>query len=90
LFVSIMKAYAGAFDAMDLGRTDSRNRGLNEFKRRLGGTAHPLPYAYLPRAPQNISSEVLSKRLQLISNAWRRLPLWTTRVLGAVVYEYLL
>jgi hypothetical protein len=89
MFVSAMDAFAGRVRRWDLGRVDVRNRGLRDFKKRLGATSTPLPYAYFPRAPRNISSEVLSGPTQILSQAWRRLPLWTTRVLGTVVYGFL-
>ena len=89
LFVSAMDEFADKVRNWDLGRVDVRNRGLADFKKRLGAVSTSLPYAYLPRAPRNISSEVLSGPALLVSQAWRRLPLWTTRVLGGVVYGLL-
>ena len=89
MFVSAMDEFAGGVSNWDLGRVDSRNRGLTDFKKRLGATSTPLPYAYLPQVPRNVSSEVLSGPAQLVSRAWRRLPIWTTRVLGMVVYGFL-
>ncbi len=89
IFVSAMDEFAGRVRIWHLGRVDTRNRGLTEFKRRLGAAAAPLPYAYLPRSPDNISSEVLTGPARILSQAWRRLPLWSTRVLGTVVYGYL-
>jgi len=89
MFVSAMDEFAGRVRRWDLGRVDIRNRGLRDFKKRLGATPTPLPYAYFPRAPRNISSEVLSGPAAILSQAWRRLPLWTTRVLGTVVYGFL-
>lgn len=89
MFVSAMDEFAGRVRNWDLGRVDIRNRGLREFKKRLGATSTPLPYAYFPRVPRNISSEVLTGPAQILSQAWRRLPLWTTRVLGTVVYGFL-
>jgi hypothetical protein len=89
MFVSAMDEFAGRVRRWDLGRVDIRNRGLGDFKKRLGACSAPLPYAFFPRAPRNISAEVLSGPAQILSQAWRRLPLWTTRVLGTVVYGFL-
>jgi hypothetical protein len=89
MFVTAMDEFAGRVRNWDLGRVDTRNRGLRDFKKRLGATSTPLPYAYFPRVPRNISSEVLTGPTQILSQAWRRLPLWTTRVLGTVVYGFL-
>jgi hypothetical protein len=90
LFVSAMEEFAGRVDIWDLGRVDTRNAGLNDFKQRLGARPSPLPYAYLPRAPRHVSSEVLSGPARILSRAWRRLPLWSTRLLGAVVYKMII
>jgi hypothetical protein len=89
MFVNAMDEYAGRLRSWDLGRVDTRNRGLTDFKKRLGATAHPLVYAFLPRAPRNVSSEVLTGPAETLSQIWRRLPLWSTRMLGAVMYRYL-
>ena len=85
MLISAMDEFAGRVRHWDLGRVDIRNRGLRDFKQRLG-TSRPLPYAYFAHAPRNISSEVLSARSRIWSRAWRGLPLWTTQVLGTVVY----
>ena len=89
LFTSALTEFAGCAKTWDLGRVDIRNRGLSEFKRRLGATATPLPYAYLPRAPRNVSSEVLSGPALLVSRVCQRLPLWGTRAVGAAAYRFL-
>jgi len=89
MFVSAMDEFAGRIRRWDLGRVDIRNRGLGDFKKRLGATSTPLPYAYFPRVPRHISSEVLSGPAHILSQAWRCLPLWTTKVLGTVVYGFL-
>ena len=88
LFTNALTEFAGRAKAWDLGRVDVRNRGLTEFKKRLGATSTPLPYAYLPRAPRNVSAESLSGAAGLISRAWQRLPLWGTRAVGAAAYRF--
>ncbi len=89
LFADALDDYAGRVRTLDLGRVDIRNRGLVEFKRRLGAVSTPLPYAYFPRAPRNVSSESLNGSARAISRVLRHLPLWTTRTLGRVVYGFL-
>ena len=88
MFVSARDEFAGRVRHWGLGRVDICNRGLRDFKKRLGATSTPLPYADFPPAPRNISSEVLSGPSQILSQAWRRLPMWTTNVLGTVVYGF--
>ena len=89
LFTSVLTAFAGRAKTWDLGRVDIRNLGLIEFKKRLGATSTPLPYAYLPHAPRNVSAESLGGAAGLISKAWQRLPLWGTRAVGAAAYRFL-
>ena len=88
LFMNALTEFAGRAMVCDLGRADIRNRGLNEFKKRLGAASVPLPYAYLPRAPRNVSVESLTGSARLVSKAWQRLPLWGTRVVGAAAYRF--
>jgi len=86
MFVRAMDKFAGRVRHWDLSRVDIRNRGLREIKKRLGTTSTPLPHASFPRAPRDIScSELLSAPSRILSRAWRRLPLWTTHVLGTLV-----
>ncbi|MBF6569736.1 MAG: GNAT family N-acetyltransferase [Candidatus Binataceae bacterium] len=89
LFGTIIQEFAGKVAALDLGRTDVRNQGLTRFKRELGASAKPLPYAFLPKAPQNVSAEVMSGSRKLASQIWSHLPLAATRMIGAAVYGYL-
>lgn len=87
LFMNVIEEYDGRVRAWHLGRTDVRNRGLNDFKRHSGAVATPLPYSFLPVTPCRVSAEVLSGPTRIASSLWRRLPLWSTRVLGATIYE---
>jgi hypothetical protein len=89
MFVSAMDEFAGRVRHWDLGGVNTRKRGLLDFKKRLGATSTALPYAYFPGAPPDIGSEVLSGPSQILSRAGRRLQLWTTHVLGTVVYGFL-
>ena len=88
LVVSVLEEYAGKARSMDFGRCDSRNEGLVNSKIYMGCTSRPLPYAFIPTAPRHISSEVLSGPAKVLSSAWKRLPLWATRLLGAAMYRY--
>ena len=46
MFVSAMDEFAGRVRHWDLGRVGIRNCGLRGFKKRLGATSTPLPYAF--------------------------------------------
>jgi GNAT acetyltransferase-like protein len=89
LMWSVIQEHAGKSRFFDLGRTDKRNAGLNQFKRELGAVAHPVPYAFFPEAPSRISAEVLSPRDRVLAAIWSRLPLPATRVLSSALYGYL-
>lgn len=90
LGMNLIEEYAGHARFLDLGRSDARNQGLNQFKTGLGARPSPLPYAFLPSAPRHVSSEVMtSKPARLARAVWRRLPLEVTRVAGEVLYRYL-
>jgi Acetyltransferase (GNAT) domain len=89
LFWSVCTNYAGAFDTLDLGRTDIRNEGLSRFKREIGAAPAPLPYAFYPDPPAQISSEDLSGTARIASALWRRLPPAVARAVGGAVYGYL-
>ena len=89
LVASMIEEHAGKSRSLDLGRCDVRNQGLVRSKADLGCVARALPYAFYPKAPRIISSEVLSGPAKTLSRAWKRLPLPVTRVLGAALYRYI-
>ena len=86
---SAIEEFTGKAATLDLGRTDNRNEGLVRFKRHLGATRVPLPYAYFPHAPRNISAEAPAGARKLMSKLWRRLPMPVARALSGMVYSYL-
>ena len=89
LVANLLEAYAGTATSIDFGRCDMRNQGLVRSKSEIGCEPRPLPYAFFPKAPSNISSEVLSGPARLASVVLKRLPLPVTRVLGEAFYRYL-
>lgn len=89
MVATMIEAYAEKAASMDLGRCDKRNQGLVRSKSELGCVARPLPYTFFPKAPRNVSSEVLSGPARLVSMIWKRLPLPVTRVLGEALYRYM-
>ena len=90
LQMSLIEEYAGSASYLDLGRTDSRNDGLNRFKRHMGGECFQLPYSYFPKMPSLTSAENLETRwAQIAANVWRNLPLPLSRMLSTLTYKYL-
>ncbi|HJU28664.1 MAG TPA: GNAT family N-acetyltransferase [Candidatus Binataceae bacterium] len=89
LFWTEIESLAGSASIFDLGRADVRNHGLTRSKRDTGAASIPLRYVFLPDAPGNVSSEVLSGARKAFATVWRRLPLPVVRVLGGALYGYL-
>jgi hypothetical protein len=89
LVASMIEAHASQARSIDFGRCDMRNQGLVRSKADLGCVPRPLPYAFFPQAPRNISSEVLSGPAKILSALWKRLPLPFTRVLGEALYRHI-
>ena len=89
LSVKMVEAHAGNGETFDFGRCDTRNVGLARSKADLGCVSRPAPYAFYPKAPANISSEVLSGSAKTLSSIWKRMPLPATRVLGNVIYRFM-
>jgi hypothetical protein len=89
LVANLLEAYAEKATSMDFGRCDTRNQGLVRSKSELGCEPRALPYAFFPKAPNHVSSEVLSGPARLASVVWKRLPLPVTRVLGEALYRYI-
>jgi hypothetical protein len=86
---SIIEEFSLRGAAIDLGRTDVRNDGLNRFKRETGADSTPLPYAYLPRAPRHVSSEVPEGLGAVAARAWRHLPHPLRRRIESAIFPYL-
>ncbi|HKD69626.1 MAG TPA: GNAT family N-acetyltransferase [Candidatus Binataceae bacterium] len=89
LIWSAIERHAGITSSLNLGRTDARNAGLVRFKKEAGAKPAPLPYSFYPKAPAQVSAEVLSGPMLLLSRAWRRLPKTATRTLGSALYRYM-
>ncbi|WP_304824257.1 GNAT family N-acetyltransferase [Candidatus Binatus sp.] len=89
LVAAVLAEYAQQCRFMHLGRTDTRNTGLSRFKKEMGAKPHPLPYSYLPQVPAHVSPEVLADSQLRLSMVWRRLPLSVTRLLGSMLYQYI-
>lgn len=75
--------------SLDLGRADIRNHGLSRFKAEIGAKPDPLPYAFYPRRPAQISAEVLTGPGKAMARMWARMPLVATRLAASAVYRFL-
>ncbi len=89
LLWSVIERHAGVTGSLNLGRTDARNSGLVRFKKEAGAEPSAMPYSFYPTAPNQISAEVLSGPMRILSQAWGRLPLPAARVLSAAIYRYM-
>jgi hypothetical protein len=89
LLWSVIERHAGITGSLNLGRTDLRNAGLVRFKKEAGAEPSSLPYSFYPKAPEQISAEVLSGPMLMLSQAWRRLPPLATRALSSAIYRYM-
>jgi hypothetical protein len=89
LLWNAIEEFAPRARTLDLGRADVRNEGLMRFKAELGATASPLPSSFYPRAPSQVSAEVLTGTRALMARIWSRLPIFATRLAGRAVYRYL-
>ncbi len=89
LFWNAIEEYAPRARLLDLGRADVRNQGLMRFKAELGASASPLPSSFYPRAPRQVSAEVLTGGRAILARIWSRLPVFATQIAGRVVYRFL-
>lgn len=77
------------YQTLDLGRTAVDNEGLMEFKRRWGASQEALPYYYYPQVAGLASTSESSRKFQMLTSGWRRLPLSVTGPLGGSLYKHL-
>jgi hypothetical protein len=90
LFWSAIEEFSSIVRTLDLGRTDVRNQGLMRFKRGLGASATPLPSAFYPRAPKQVSAEALTGGVAFAAKVWRRMPILATALAGRLAYRFLM
>jgi FemAB-related protein (PEP-CTERM system-associated) len=83
MFWEVMRrAAARKYARFDFGRS-KRNSGSWAFKRTWGMNERPLPYKYfLVRAPHVPNLNPTNPTYALIIAAWKRLPVWMTKLLG--------
>jgi lipid II:glycine glycyltransferase (peptidoglycan interpeptide bridge formation enzyme) len=89
MWESITWAASKGYQFFDMGRTAQNNHGLMEFKRRWGATPVSLPYYYSPRVAGLASTSEQSRKYQLLTAGWKRIPLPLASILGGSLYKHL-
>lgn len=89
MWESITWAISKGYQFFDMGRTAQDNPGLMEFKRKWGASATPLPYYYWPRIAGLASTSEASRKYQILTACWKRLPLPVASTLGGALYKHL-
>ena len=89
MWESISWAIANGYKVFDMGRTARDNQGLMEFKRKWGASADPLPYYYWPQVAGLASTAETSRKYQIMTACWKRLPLSVAAPLGGMLYKHL-
>lgn len=89
MWEAITWAAGKGFQVFDMGRTACDNEGLMEYKRKWGATAEPLPYFYSPRVAGLASTSEHSRKYQMLTACWKRLPLPVASTLGGILYKHL-
>jgi FemAB-related protein (PEP-CTERM system-associated) len=77
------------YQVLDLGRTAYDNPGLMQFKRSWGAIEEPSPYYYYPAIQGLATTSETSKKYQLLTRSWRKLPLQISAPLGGFLYRHL-
>ena len=77
------------YQQLDLGRTSYANPGLMQYKRSWGAVEEPVPYYYYPAVQGLATTSETSRKYQLITQCWRRLPLQVSAPLGGLLYRHL-
>ncbi len=89
MWESITWATSKGYQIFDMGRTARDNLGLMEYKRKWGATAEPLPYYYWPQVAGLASTSETSRKYQVLTACWKRLPLPVASTLGGILYKHL-
>lgn len=73
------------YTLFDMGRTDSSNTGLREFKNRWGSDEVPLIYSTLSATPPQPMTGNLMRVMQAVI---RNSPVWVCRAAGELLYRH--
>jgi CelD/BcsL family acetyltransferase involved in cellulose biosynthesis len=86
---SIQRTGQLGYEVLDLGRTAYDNPGLVQSKRSWGATEQACPYYYYPAIRGLATTGEQSKKYQLVTACWRKLPLQISAPLGGLLYRHL-
>ncbi len=86
---SIARSCQHGYQLLDLGRTAYDNPGLVQFKRSWGALEEATPYYYYPAVQGLATTPESSKKYQLLTRCWQRLPLPISAPLGGHLYRHL-
>jgi CelD/BcsL family acetyltransferase involved in cellulose biosynthesis len=73
------------FEIFDMGRTETGNAGLRNFKSRWGAVETPLHYSVISAARPRASNHRLEHALSAVI---QHSPVWVCRVLGELLYRH--
>lgn len=90
MYWELMRAAARrGYARFDFGRS-KRGTGAYEFKRGWGMAETPLPYKFfLVRAKRAPNLNPMNPKFKLMIEAWKRLPLSLTKLIGPMIVKYL-
>lgn len=77
------------YQTLDLGRTAYANPGLMQYKRSWGALEEASPYYYYPAIQGLAATPESSRKYQLLTRCWKRLPLQVSGPLGGYLYRHL-
>lgn len=77
------------YQVLDLGRTAYANAGLMQYKKSWGAIEEPSPYYYYPAIQGLAATPESSRKYQLLTRCWKRLPLRISGPLGGHLYRHL-
>ncbi len=86
---SIARGGQHGYQLLDLGRTAYESQGLMQFKRSWGAVEEASPYYYFPAIAGLASTPESSRKYQLLTRCWRRMPLQISAPLGGFLYRHL-
>lgn len=83
MWSAISKAAEQGLSYFDLGRCAGSETGLMEYKARWGAVKRPLPYFSIPE------KEINESNYRILTGVIKRLPMFSNRVIGELLYKYL-
>lgn len=88
-WAAIEWACTNGYRLWDFGRTARESEGLKQYKRAWGTVELDLPYYYSPAIAGLASTSETSRKYELLTSCWRKLPLSIAEPLGGRLYRHL-